>query len=519
MSDLRPADFSKSADTHPFNRAPSGRPSRAALLGAVAAAALLGAVADASLVFPHPAQAAIAAAQTATAGPASFADVVERVKGAVVSVKVKVTDTGDEADASGPATPRFAPGSPMEKFFRQFGGPNGEGSAGPRRAPHTGMAQGSGFFISADGYIVTNNHVIDHATEVSVTMSDGRSLSAAVVGADKKTDLALLKVRDAGTFPFVSFSAKQPRVGDWVLAVGNPFGLGGTVTAGIVSARGRDIGSGPYDDFLQIDAPVNRGNSGGPTFNTEGEVVGVNTAIFSPSGGSVGIGFAITADVTRDVVAALRDKGSVARGWIGVNIQPVSDDIADSLGLKGTKGALVSDTQKNSPASEAGIKSGDVITAVEGEAIDSPRDLARKIAAFGPSKRVEIALLRGGAAKTVNLTLGSLPAEREAKAGAAPSEKTSLASLGIELAPAASTPGAGKEGVVVSDIDPEGDAARKGLRSGDVILEAAGKPVTRAADILAALAEAKRDGRKAVLLRVRSGESVRFVALAPGAQG
>ena len=507
------SDFN--APANPFRAAPSAKRSRAALLGAVAAAALLGAFADASLGFPPVAHAAAALAQTAQAGPGSFADVVDRVKGAVVSVKVKITESGDETDA--PATPRFAPGSPMEKFFRQFGdGGNGNGGG---RAPRSGMAQGSGFFISADGYIVTNNHVIDHATEVSVTMSDGRTLAAKVIGADPKTDLALLKVKDADAFPFVAFASKQPRVGDWVLAVGNPFGLGGTVTAGIVSARGRDIGSGPYDDYLQIDAPVNRGNSGGPTFNQDGEVVGVNTAIYSPSGGSVGIGFAITADVTKDVVAALRDKGSVARGWIGVSIQPVSEEIADSLGLKDTKGALVSDTQKNSPAGEAGIKSGDVITAVGADAIASPRDLAKKIAALGPEKKTEITLLRGGAAKTVSLTLGSLPAERVAKAETAAPEKSSLAGLGIELAPAASVSGAGKEGVVVTDIDADGDAARKGLRSGDVILEAAGKPVARVADVTAALAEAKRDGRKAVLLRVKSGDAVRFVALAPSARG
>ena len=232
------------------------------------------------------------------------------------------------------------------------------------------QAQGSGFFITADGYLVTNNHVVEHATDVQVVTDDGTVLPAKVIGTDKKTDLALLKVTKPGTYPFVHWAEKAPRVGDWVIAVGNPFGLGGTVTAGIVSARGRDIGAGPYDDFLQIDAPVNRGNSGGPTFNANGNVVGVNTAIFSPSGGSVGIGFAIPSEVAQTVIHDLMTKGSVARGWIGVQIQPVTDEIAESLGLKSSKGALVAEAQPSGPASAAGIKSGDVILGVDGKPVD-----------------------------------------------------------------------------------------------------------------------------------------------------
>ena len=514
------APLSTSDSEHPFRLHVPARRGRALVLGSVAAAAMLGAFANATVTLYPPAFAAPAATQAATvAGPASFADVVERVKGAVVSVKVKLSQVSAEDGEDQPDMPVFPKGSPFEKFFRDFGMPNGRGGPGglpgQKPAPHGGMAQGSGFFISADGYIVTNNHVVENATEVTVTTTEGRTLSATVVGADKKTDLALLKVKDAGTFQFVEFSAKQPRVGDWVMAVGNPFGLGGTVTAGIVSARGRDIGAGPYDDFLQIDAPVNRGNSGGPTFNTEGEVVGVNTAIFSPSGGSVGIGFAIAADAAKTVVAALKDKGSVARGWIGVQIQPVSDEMTDSLGVANTKGALVADAVKGAPAAEAGVKAGDVITAVNGEAIDGPKELARKIAGLGPQAKVEITVMRGGAAKTIGLTLGTLPGEKQAKAEKPASEKTSLASLGLELAPASSVPGAGKEGVVVANVDPDGAAGQRGLRSGDVILEAAGKPVTQASDISAALAEAKKEGRKVVLLRVKSGDSTRFVALAP----
>ena len=509
---------------NPFRLHAPARKSRAVMLGAVAAAALFGALADAAFVMSPSANAASTMAQGAVAGPVSFADVVERVKGAVVSVKVKIAqvkaDDGDLSDGMpGFGQPGNRSESPMEKFFREFGGPQGQdGPRGHGQAPHGGgMSQGSGFFISADGYIVTNNHVVEGASEVTVTTTEGKTLAATVVGTDKKTDLALLKITETGTFQHVVFSDKAPRVGDWVIAVGNPFGLGGTVTAGIVSARGRDIGSGPYDDFLQIDAPVNRGNSGGPTFNTEGEVVGVNTAIFSPSGGSVGIGFAISADAAKSVVAALKDKGSVARGYIGVQIQPVNDEIADSIGMTGTKGALVSEATKNAPAAEAGIKSGDVITAVNGQLIESPKELARKIAALGPEKKVEVTVLRAGASRNFTLTLAALPTDKEARVAKPAAEKTSLASLGLELAPASAMPGAGKEGVVVSNVDPEGAAGQRGLRAGDVILEAAGKPVSRPSDISAALADAKKEGRKAVLLRVKSGDTTRYVALAPAA--
>ena len=502
---------------HPFRLHAPARRGRALVLGSVAAAAMVGALANATVTLYPPAFAASATAQATPAiGPVSFADVVERVKGAVVSVKVKLAQAKADDGEDQPDMPALPKGSPFEKFFRDFGMPNGQGGMpGGKPAPHSGMAQGSGFFISADGYIVTNNHVVENATEVTVTTTEGRTMTATVVGTDKKTDLALLKVKDGGAFQHVEFSAKQPRVGDWVIAVGNPFGLGGTVTAGIVSARGRDIGAGPYDDFLQIDAPVNRGNSGGPTFNTEGEVVGVNTAIFSPSGGSVGIGFAIASDAAKTVIAALKDKGSVARGWIGVQIQPVTDEMTDSLGVSGTKGALVADAVKGAPAAEAGVKAGDVITMVNGEAVDGPRELARKIAGLGPQAKVELGVMRNGAARTLSLTLGTLPGEKEARADKPASEKTALASLGLELAPASSVPGAGKEGVVVANVDPEGAAGQRGLRSGDVILEAAGKPVTQVSDISAALAEAKKEGRKVVLLRVKSGDSTRFVALAP----
>jgi serine protease Do len=485
---------------------------RGALLGAVAIVAIGGVALESVPQFSH---SALAATSVAPAGPASFADVVDRVKGAVVSVKVKISEDASQDQSEQPRMPDFAPGSPLDRFFKQFGqgqeDDNDMPGARPHH-PHLSMAQGSGFFISADGYIVTNNHVVDHATDVTVTTIDGKTMPAKVIGTDPKTDLALLKVTEGGNYPFVNFASDSPRVGDWVIAVGNPFGLGGTVTAGIVSARGRDIGSGPYDDFLQIDAPVNRGNSGGPTFNSEGEVVGVNTAIFSPSGGSVGIGFAIASDVVKSVVQSLKDHGSVARGWLGVEIQPVSADIADSLGIKEASGALVAKAQANSPALAAGIKSGDVITSVNGEKVSDPKELARKIALLGPKATAELGILRNGAEQTISVKLSAMAGEKEAKADATTSEPgapTELARLGLTLEPAR----AGHEGVTVAQVDPDGVAGQKGLQTGDVILDAGGKPVANAADITAAFDAAKASGHKAVLLRVKSGDNFRFVAL------
>ena len=478
---------------------------RAVLLGTVAALALAGmnlggsgqAWAEAP---PSPV--------SQTVSPVSFADVVDHVRGAVVSVKVKTTETADAEEEF--EMPHIAPGDPLERFFKHFGEEGGH-----HLKPHVTQAQGSGFIISPDGYIVTNNHVVENATDVTVTLDDGKTVPATIVGTDKKTDLALLKLKQGGPYQYVQFSKTTPRVGDWVIAVGNPFGLGGTVTAGIVSARGRDIGAGPYDDFLQIDAPVNRGNSGGPTFNTQGQVVGVNTAIFSPSGGSVGIGFAIPADTAQSVIASLKDKGTVARGWIGVQIQPVTAEIAESLGLKSNKGALVAEAQPDAPASSAGIKSGDVILGIDGERIDGPRDLARRVAALGPGKKADLIYWHDGAEKTTSVKLGSLPDEKEARANpGASQENNDFSGLGLTLAPASSVQGAGSHGVVVADMDPDGVAAQKGLQVGDVILEAGGHAVNQPADIKAALAEAKKDNRKAVLLRVKGSEGTHFVAIA-----
>ncbi len=435
------------------------------------------------------------------AGPGSFADIVDRVTPAVVSVKVKVVDS-DEATP----LPDIPPSSPLYRYFRRFGLPD-DGGPGPR--DHSTRAQGSGFFISPDGYIVTNNHVVDHASEVAITLSGGRTMPVKVIGVDKKTDLALLKA-DGGTFAFVPFASKPPRVGDWVIAVGNPFGLGGTVTAGIVSARGRDIGAGPYDDFLQIDAPVNHGNSGGPTFNAEGEVVGVNTAIFSPSGGSVGIGFAIAGDVVKSVVDQLKANGAVTRGWIGVQIQSVSQDIADSLGLKDDSGALIAGVEKNSPAASAGVKSGDVITAVDGETITDPHELARRIASTAPTKTVSLTLIRDGALKILDVTLGTMPPDRTDKADLAPGrDATELAKLGLTLRADRGDDG----GVVVAGVDPDSPAADEGLKRGDIIIEVRGKAVSQPSDVAAEIDAAKSNGKRSVLFRVKSDDGERFLAL------
>jgi serine protease Do len=474
-------------------------------------------------IFSSPAHAQVNNEVSKVAQPIGFADIVERVKPSVISVKVNIKEkvAKDDGDDELP----FQPGSPMERFFRRFGGPDGlpPGLRGGKGRVITG--QGSGFFISADGFAVTNNHVVDGATKVEVTADDGKIYSAKVIGTDARTDLALIKIDGGSNFPFAKLSDSKPRIGDWVLAVGNPFGLGGTVTAGIVSAMGRDIGNGPYDDFIQIDAPVNKGNSGGPAFNTAGDVVGVNTAIYSPSGGSVGIAFSIPASTVKSIIAQLKDKGSVSRGWIGVQIQPVTPDIADSLGLKKAEGALVAEPQANGPAAKAGIESGDVITSVNGEAVKDARELARTIGGFAPGTSVKLNVLHKGQDKAVNLTLGQLPNTLEAKAdndnddnGGAATRGTDVPKLGLTVAPANSVAGAGKDGVVVTEVDPKSAAADRGFKEGDVILEVAGKSVASAGDVSDAIKAAHSDNKNSVLMRVKSGGQSRFVAV-PLAKG
>ncbi len=441
--------------------------------------------------------------------PVGFADIVEKVKPAVISVRVKIDRPADTG--LGDDDLPFPPGSPFERFFKRFGVPNG-GAQGHQVI----TGQGSGFFITSDGYAVTNNHVVQNAEKVQVTTDDGKSYTAKVIGTDPKTDLALIKI-EGSNFPFVKLADNSPRIGDWVLAVGNPFGLGGTVTAGIVSARGRDIGAGPYDDFIQIDAPVNKGNSGGPTFDVDGNVIGVNTAIFSPSGGSVGIAFDIPADTVKSVVAQLRDKGTVTRGWIGVQIQTVTPDIADSMGLKQATGALVSEPQKNSPAAAAGIQSGDVITSVDGTPIHDARELARKIGTMSPGTTVKLGIIHSGQDKTLSLTLGTLPNEKVAtseKESPRDTADAEVPKLGLTLAPADQK--SGGAGVVVTAVADGGIAAEHGFQVGDVILDVGGKSVSTPADIRKGLADAKSDGKHTVLFRVKSHEGTRFVALPLG---
>jgi serine protease Do len=352
---------------------------------------------------------------------------------------------------------------------------------------------------------------------VQVTTDDGIIYTAKVVGTDAKTDLAVIKIDGRNDFPYVRFADHAPQVGDWVVAVGNPFGLGGTVTAGIVSARGRDIGAGPYDDYVQIDAPINKGNSGGPAFDVSGTVIGVNTAIYSPSGGSVGIGFDIPADTAKLVVAQLKDKGHVTRGWLGVQIQPVTSDIADSLGLKKAAGAMVDEPQSGSPAAKAGIKSGDVITAVNGVHVKDARELARTIGMMAPDSSVKLEIVRNSEPRSITATLAEVPNEQQAKADSDSARPTSgVPHLGLEVAPAREVSGAGDEGVVVTAVEPNGPAAEQGFQNGNVILEVGGKPVANAGEVRKALSEAKSQGKHQVLLRAKIGDATRFVALPLG---
>jgi serine protease Do len=463
--------------------------------------------------------------------PLSFADIVERVKPAVVSISVtggtpKVARNQAPGQAPGKRAPgRGNPqdlipegpeGDALRRFFEQLPREFGGGGSGPV-PPRPTLSQGSGFVISEDGYVVTNNHVVDGAAKITVTFDEHNKYEATLIGTDQRTDLALLKIKTTGkTFPAVKFAKNQGRVGDWVLAVGNPFGLGGTVTAGIISALGRDIGSGPYD-FLQIDAAVNRGNSGGPTFNLEGEVVGVNTAIYSPgsNGGNVGIAFAVPAKVATEVIEQLKTAGSVSRGWLGVKIQDVDEDIAASIGVKDAKGALVNEVTTGGPAAASGLKTQDLITAVNGAAIGNSRELARKIAEFAPNTQVDVKVLRAGKEEAIKVKLGKFPGANDEVAKAEPQKPAApeLGSLGLAFGTAPGQKGSAKEGVQISDVDGDSDAATKGLKAGDVVLEINSQPVTAAADIEAAVKKAQDAGRPSVLLTVKSGDQRRVVSI------
>jgi serine protease Do len=486
------------------------KPRRVALLASAAglSLALLAAGPGGYLPFNLPAFTSAAHAAETSPNAPGFADLVAKVKPAVISVRVKID--GDAENGATMQNERMDSGqSPFEQF-KQFGFriPNGM----QRHEVITG--EGSGFFISPDGYAVTNNHVVDHAQSVQVTTDDGTVYTAKVIGTDKKTDLALIKVEGKKDFSYVKFADAPPRVGDWVVAVGNPFGLGGTVTAGIVSARGRDIGAGPYDDYIQIDAPINKGNSGGPAFDVNGNVIGVNTAIYSPSGGSVGIGFDIPSATAKLVVAQLKDKGYVTRGWLGVQVQPVTADIADSLGLKQARGAMVDNPQDGSPAAKAGIQAGDVITAVNGTDVKDARDLAREISMIAPGTSVKLDVLHKGESKTLTVALAEMPNDRQANAGDQQSKEVAgTPHLGLQLAPAADVQGSGDKGVVVTAVDPDGPAAEHGFQTGDVILNVGGKSVSNVGDVRSALNAAKDSGKHSVLMRVKTADATRFVAV------
>jgi len=453
----------------------------------------------------------------AAEAPASFADLAAKVTPAVVNIasKHKVAQAGDDNGHLPFTVPK---GSPFEDFFKHFN---------ERQRPDNGaeaMALGSGFIVDPAGYVVTNNHVIDDATDINVTLATGKTYPAKLIGTDKKTDLALLKIDAPSPLPAVAFGDSDAiRVGDWVMAVGNPFGLGGTVTSGIVSARSRDLNSGPFDDFLQIDASINQGNSGGPTFSMAGDVIGINTAIFSPNGGSVGIGFAIPSNLAKPIIATLREKGSIERGWLGVQIQGVTPDIATAVGLDKPVGAIVSEVMPDSPAAKAGLQRGDVILSFAGKAVDRLHDLPRLVAAAAIGSKADVTLWRDHAEKTVTVEVAKLSdeqvvADADANAPAAPTAD-SVETLGLTLT--SLTPDLRQEfgipetvaGVVVTAVADDGPAAKRGLQPGDVIEQVGSDPVATPQQVAKLAKAAHAENRNAVLLLVnRQGDEI-FVAV------
>ena len=450
----------------------------------------------------------------ARGAPESFADLAAAVSPSVVNITTSAVVAAPTG--GGPIVPE---GSPFEDFFRDFMVPEGEGGNEAQRQ----QALGSGFVISADGFIVTNNHVIEGADEIEIEFFDKTRLKATLVGRDPKTDIALLKVESDTELPFVSFGDSDTmRVGDWVMAMGNPLGQGFSVSAGIVSARGREL-SGSYDDFLQTDAAINKGNSGGPLFNMDGEVVGVNTAILSPTGGSIGIGFSMASNVVTKVVAQLKEFGETRRGWLGVRIQDVTPDVAEAMNLSVAQGALITDVPEG-PAKDAGLLAGDVITTFNGKTITDVRDLTRTVADSPIGEAVPVVVLREGNEMTIDVTLGRREtaegeAEAEGELGAVPEAPVQSEVLGMTLkpidGPTAQELGlpAGSEGLAVVNVDAASEAAAKGLSRGDIIVEAGQRPVTSLKDLNDRIEEAKAGGRKSMLLLVRRDGDPRFVAL------
>ena len=503
-------------------------------LGASALALLVG-VGGVSTAFVLTGQAANAQVQNAaqivvpqTSVQQGFADLVDAVKPAVVSIRVEAQAPGRNVQRNGRDFnfefnfPDLPDDHPFRDFFDQFGGPRGPGGPGAPGGqggdapPRQFMAAGSGFIISQDGYIVTNNHVVEDATKVTVVFEDGSEQVAQIVGTDERTDLAVLKI-EGDDLPFVTFEDQASRVGDWVVAVGNPFGLGGTVTVGVISGQGRNIGGSNYGDFLQIDAAVNTGNSGGPAFNTNGEVVGVNTAIYSPNGGNVGIAFAIPAHTVKQIVGQLIENGSVTRGYLGVSIQDVSKDIADSVGLPNPRGAIVREPTEDGPAGAAGVKSGDIILKVDGDQIDDALDLSRTIASKAPDSSVELTLWRDGAETTLTIQLAQL----DETAQVAPDNSTptppqalpeATTSLGMTLVPN----GDGSGGLLVQNVEEGSIAAQRGISTGDVVLEVDNKAIQSAGDFDQAIAGVQQKGLNTALIKIaRNGEAT-FIGLPIG---
>ncbi|HLY05798.1 MAG TPA: DegQ family serine endoprotease [Rhizomicrobium sp.] len=436
-----------------------------------------------------------------------FANLVTAVKPAVVNISTTQVVKKSQMNLS--------ENGELGDMLKQFLGPDADRLL-QQQSQRPAHALGSGFIIDPSGYVVTNNHVIDDASDIQVTLSDGATVAAHVVGRDTKTDIALLKIPTSHPLPYLAFGdSKKAHVGDWVIAVGNPFGLGGSVSAGIISGDNREINAGPYDDFLQIDAPINPGNSGGPLFDQSGQVIGIDTAIFSPTGGSVGIGFAIPSDVARDVVAQLRERGRVARGWLGVQMQEITPTLAKAVGVGKDKGVLVDIVTKDSPAARSGIKQGDVITSFNGTSIQTPRDLAWAVAETPAGKTVPVKVWRDGHEQPLDVTVGTERAQQKV-AEAGPESKSGP--LGLELAPLSSeqrqAAGAeGRGGVLVAGVTPGSRADDSGLQAGDVILSIGGRPVSSPDDAVQRIRSAQRDKRDALPLLVMRDGTTAYLAL------
>src|SRR6266487_441981 len=488
------------------------------------AAICLGATLGATSVF--------VSAPASARGPDGIADVAEKVIDAVVNISTSQTVEAKGGGGSRDAMPQLPPGSPFEEFFDDFfknrrgGGPKGGDKSGEMQTPRKTNSLGSGFIIDAAGVVVTNNHVIADADEINVIMNDGTKIKAELVGVDKKTDIAVLKFKPVKPLVAVKFGdSDKLRLGEWVIAIGNPFSLGGSVTAGIVSARNRDISQGPYDNYIQTDASINRGNSGGPLFNLEGEVVGVNTLIISPTGGSIGLGFAVPSKTVAGVVEQLRQFGELRRGWLGVRIQQVTDEIAESLNIKPARGALIAGVEDKGPAKPAGIEPGDVVVKFDGKDIKEPKDLSRVVADTAVGKEVDVVIIRKGAEETRKVTLGRLDDGDKAVQASAktpePAEKpVTQKALGLDLATLSKDLRTrykikdSVKGVIITSVDGTSDAAEKRLSAGEVIVEIAQEAVSNAADVKKRVDQLKKDGKKSVLLLVANADGeLRFVAL------